>query len=229
MRRSLLELPLVALLLALATSCTSTRNIPLADAERARMAEAAALHVVLRAPASLTVRTPADAALGGLGVVGLVAASQEFEQEGESMRRRYQLPDPARSAAERFAAALRHKFGAPEASPAQDADAEAEASAVAALFADGLVLDLRTEYWDLSYFGSGSMSRYRLDYRGSARLLEAPSGRVLWQARCVIEPPAARRAIELEKLVADDAALLKQKLAALGQACADKLWVRLQR
>jgi len=212
--------------LALVAACTSPTR--LADADRTLRARTPALHAVVRTPETFSVITPSDAAVSGLGIPGAIAANQMYERAGESMRTRHQLPDPALRVAEGVAAALREEFRAPELAlpPAPAADAEPEA--IAARFETGVVLDVRTNNSHVVYF-STDWTHYQLRYGASARLLEAPSGRVLWKGDCWIGGDPARRSPTFEQLVADDAAKLKAKLAAAGAECVRQLRARLVR
>ncbi len=213
--------------LLLVAACT-TGTDSLEPEERAALGRTPALHLAIRVPADFVVHTPENRRVELQGVVGIVMAHKASESAGADLRQRYGLPDPALAAGESFAASLRRSLGAPEiSSRAEEIDADAEPAAVAARFPDGVVLDFRTESWDLSYEGSGSNELYVVHYRALARLVEAPSGRVLWQLHCRIDPSAARHGNELEKLLDDGGAGLKERLTAAGRACAVELERRL--
>jgi hypothetical protein len=210
------------LALAACLACAGTKTIPLAAADRAQIAQAPALHAVTRTPAAFSVRTPGAAAAGGGGVLGSVGSLTLFQQKGEAMRSEHGIADPALRVAEALGTALREDAGAPALGLAKEPAAGDEPQAIAARFGSGLVLDVRTEYWELLYYPT-DWSHYRLLHRASARLLEAPSGRVLWQDECETESRDADGRPTLEALEGNGAALLKAMLDAAADECARRL------
>jgi hypothetical protein len=177
---------------------------------------------VVRLPERFSVRTPGAAVGGGGGLLGGLGSLELFRQKGDTMRSQYGLPDPALRVAEQLGAALGEEAGAPPLGLAREPVASDEPQGIAARFGAGLVVDVRTEHWELLYFPM-DWSHYRLVYRASARLLEAPAGRVLWQSECVIEGGDASTSPTLEALEANGAALLKATLEAAADACATRL------
>jgi hypothetical protein len=212
----------VAFALLVGLGCAGTKSVPLAAADRAQIAQAPALHGVARTPEPFSVRTPGSAAAGGGGVLGGLGSLTLFQQKGEAMRSQYGLADPALRVAEQLGAALREEAGAPPLGLAKEPVTTDDPHAIAARFGSGVVLDVRTEYWEVLYYPT-DWSHYRLLYRASARLLEAPAGRVLWQGECETESGAADGSPTLEALEANGAALLKSLLDAAADECASRL------
>lgn len=213
---------LVVLVLAAALACAGTKSVPLAASDRAQIARAPALHAVTRTAAPFSVRTAGAAAAGGGGVLGGLGSLTLFQQKGEAMRKQHGIADPALRVAERLGASLHEEAGAPPLGLVREPVATDESAAIAARFGNGLVLDLRTEYWELLYYPT-DWSHYRLVYRASARLVEAPSGRMLWRDECETESGKAGERPTLEALEADGAALLKSMLDAAADECATRL------
>lgn len=215
-------LALVAFTLLSGLGCAGTKSVPLAAGDRAQIAQAPALHAVVRTAGPFSVRTPGGAAAGGGGVLGGLGSLTLFQRKGEAMRSQYGLPDPALRVAEQLGAALREDAGAPPLGLAKEPVATDDPHAIAARFGSGLVLDVRTEYWELLYYPT-DWSHYRLLYRASARLLDAPAGRLLWQGECETESGEADGSPTLEALEANGAALLKSLLDAAADECATRL------
>jgi hypothetical protein len=203
-------------------ACAGTKSVPLAAADRVQIAQAPALHGVARTPEPFSVRTPGGAAAGGGGVLGGLGSLTLFQKKGEAMRSQYGLADPALRVAERLGSALLEDAAAPPLGLAKEPVATDDPGTIAARFGSGLVLDVRTEHWELLYHPT-DWSHYRLVYRASARLLEAPAGRVLWQDECETESAETDGSPTLESLEANGAALLKSLLDAAADECATRL------
>jgi hypothetical protein len=215
-------LRLAVFVLAAGVACAGTKSLPLAATDRAGIASAPVVHGVVRTPDRFSVRTPGGAVAGGGGLLGGLGSLELFREKGEAMRTRHGIPDPALRVVAQLGAALGEDVGAPPLGLVKEPIPSDDPQAIAARFERGLVLDARTEYWELLYYPT-DWSHYRLAYRASARLIEAPSGRVLWRDECVIESDETGPRPTLEALEADGAALLKTMLEQAADACAARL------
>lgn len=208
--------------LAAGVACAGTQSVPLAAADRAAIAAAPVVHAVTRTPDRFSVRTPGGALGGGGGVLGGLGSLELFREKGEALRTRHAIPDPALRVVAQLGAALGEDVGAPPAGLVPEPVSSEDPRAIAAGFRSGLVLDARTEYWELLYYAT-DWEHYRLAYRASARLIEAPSGRVLWRDECLIESDENGASPTLAALEANGAALLKTMLEQAADACVARL------
>jgi hypothetical protein len=222
MPRSRRFVRLAVFALAAGVACAGTRSIPLAATDRAAIAAAPVVHAVVRTPDRFSVRTPGGAFAGGGGMLGGLGSLELFREKGEAMRTRYGIPDPALRVVAQLGVALGEDVGAPPLGVVREPITSDDPQAIAARFGRGLVLEARTEYWELLYQPT-DWTHYRLAYRSSARLLEAPSGRVLWREECVIESDDTDPRPTLDALEANGAALLKTILERAADACVARL------
>jgi hypothetical protein len=203
-------------------ACAGTGSVPLAAADRAAIAAAPVVHAVVRTADRFSLRTPGGAVAGGGGILGGLGSLELFREKGEALRTRHGVGDPALRVVAQLGAALGEDVGAPAVGLVKEPVTSDDPQAIAARFQRGLVLEARTEYWELLYFPT-DWAHYRLAYRASARLLAAPSGRVLWRDECAFESDDAAAKPTLEELEANGAALLKTMLEQAADACAARL------
>jgi hypothetical protein len=83
------------------------------------------------------------------------------------------------------------------------------------------VLEVGTHLWSVGDF-MGSMGMYR--YHARARLVDATEAKVIWRGLCKWEDGTSEETYSQAQLRADNAALLKAKLATAADGCADQLF-----
>jgi hypothetical protein len=87
---------------------------------------------------------------------------------------------------------------------------------------DGWLLDVKTLRWGIAY-DPKFWRRYRVQVEARSRLIDLAHERVVWQAMCDGSEGDAPKGSLLAELTANDAALLKERLAAAADRCADVL------
>ena len=87
----------------------------------------------------------------------------------------------------------------------------------------GLVLEIATSYWRITYTSLGD-SKYYVDYQGRARLYDAESRKLLNESWCYFNSDnEPKTAPTFEKLLADNGALLKKGLDEGMATCGEEL------
>ena len=90
-----------------------------------------------------------------------------------------------------------------------------------------MVLDFATRSWGLGNLRGGGDPKpddpIYVHHHVRARLVRASDGQILWQAVCGLRGYPGDEAAKLSDLLANRGALLRQKLAAAADRCADEL------
>ena len=168
------------------------------------------VHAACAPAPDLELRTPGRALAGGGGVLGALISRELFQSEGEKLRAKHDLQDPALEVSSGLVEDLRERWGVADvrslAMPVED-DPRALASREG-----GVLLHVETRGWAIYYYPT-DWSHYRVAYEARARLVRGEPSEVIWDASCdhVGSEPQGSRAT-WDDLERNGAALLKQKL-----------------
>ncbi len=158
---------------------------------------------------------PTTSAKGAFAVLGVAAAVAE----GKTLIKEKGLSDPAVAIKQELASNLAQRYHFSDVTFVPDTQTyESDPKAVSTMAGNqGVVLDLRT-------FGRGTQyypfkPQYKVNYFAQARLISASEGRLISTERCVINHPYSETAPTYDQLMANNAALLKQKRAEAKAEC----------
>lgn len=197
------------------------KSVPLAPETRSQLAAEPVVHVAHGAPASLSVYGQTKSIVTGLfGLFGGLAMVSAASSDGTKMQTEYAIEDPALLVKERLIAALRTELGLADVRPLVDAAPDDDA--LAKLVGTGMVVDVRTSEWVLTYFPTVG-SRYRFRYAATARIVRLPGRSVLWEGRCLSVPDDPADAPTMDELKANQGEILKLKLREAADACTSQL------
>ena len=214
------------LILAFAVGCAGAIRMSTADAKALRGSRMQAVHYM---PPAFMAMTPGRAAAGGAigGVVGGIATVAMGQSAGKALVRGMLIDDPAAAVKARLARKLAESWGisgvaqidAPRKTSMRDLDTLAAAAGGA-----DVVLDVRTLGWGFVYFPF-NWSHYRVRYAVEARLIRVSEKRIVARARVsyVEKYDDTSKAPLYDELLANNAVLLRAKLAAAAEHCAEKL------
>jgi hypothetical protein len=172
-----------------------------------------ALAVASREVPSFAAMTAGKAMFAALGALAM-------HSEGDKIVATNNVADPAGAVARDIAATLANvrevQLVAP---PLAVKTTDAAELAVLARDKAQLLLDVQTTYWAFAYFPT-NWTRYRVMYFARARLIDTRSGEVLGSASCKRTTDDEAGAPTYDELLANEAAVLKQKLQTAGAECA---------
>lgn len=132
----------------------------------------------------------------------------------------HSIIDPALSVSSIMTSAVAAKLSSSSTTFVRDAgdDSMAELSEVAHY--KGNIFDVETITWRLGYFPLDE-SHYRVQYFARARLIDASAGRLIATSDCAYTSDNDHPSPTYNDLLANDAALLKQKLSAAAMKCTE--------
>ncbi len=172
--------------------------------------------VTYKKPAFLAV-TWGAAGLGPGGVAAMIGA-------GANITGNHHVPDPALAIADKVSARVAEELKPASsqtiASPKEGPLSLPDISTLAGN--KGLVLDVATLGWSFNYF-SLDWSHYHVMYAGIGRLTDAATGKLVAQVPCKYDTEDEKDPPSYDDLVANDAAILKTKLAAASDSCTDTI------
>ncbi|WP_317203035.1 hypothetical protein [Janthinobacterium sp.] len=181
--------------------------VPAADAR---------LLVSRHAAPAFTALTPASAAFGLLGALGSAGGGKAFIKDNA-------IADPAPAIGRLLARALAERHGL---APAAEAGAETADDALDTLLAgradSDYIVDVATRSWSSNYLPT-HWSRYRINYRVHARLIDSKAGKVLAEGDCERAPDLARDSVAHELLTRQQGQFTKDVLASYAAGCAREL------
>lgn len=203
-----------------AMGCLAGREVRLDPSVRKGLSGEATIHVVGYEPIS------------ALRIVRLGGGVELAQRLADSFDR-FPLEDPVRDVERIFLEGLERELGLGSALvvegphlgsghvPAIGADIES----LRAAFGRGLVLDLETFNWQLTFvrrsFIDNANTTYGLDFSIRARLVRLSDSTILWQGLCSFTRNQGAR--PLRELVAEDLKLLKARRTEVAEACAAEL------
>ncbi len=223
-------LPRCFLLLAfvLALPACATKAIRLADPDRNRLQTQAELKVYHYKPVTLTVMTTGArvAMMTGVmfgaigGALGGGFAASAVQSEGQRWVAAYGLEDPVTRVKSLLVSSLANTLPSVTLRPMPAPLTDDDLTTAKSRGDEGIVLEVGTQLWSVGDF-QGSMGAYR--YWAQARLVDAIEAKVIWRGLCKFEDDRSEENYTQDQLKADNAAILKTKLAVAADSCADQL------
>lgn len=162
---------------------------------------------------SFVANTAGGAAFGVIGALASISAGEHLVAENH-------IADPADAMATKLSGDLAQELKPSDVQVVTGVKRSADSpDAVAKLATSGgVVLDVQTLGWMFIYFPL-NWGHYTVVYSARARLIDAPTGKLIAQVPCTYNSDSEKTAATYDELTASQAALLKQKLATGGSAC----------
>lgn len=160
---------------------------------------------------------------GGGGALGAVLSMGLYESAGDKMANEYALKDPALRLQSRFLTSLEKDTGSKESRIVQEPPGGESIEELKRTFGKGMVLDFKTTQWLLFYYPT-DWSHYRIAYSARGRLVRLEEPKIIWQGTCEVIGQDPKTSPTMDELVANNGALLKQKINEAADACAEQLW-----
>jgi hypothetical protein len=206
------------------TSACAARNIGIDHGALVALKDAAALKSVRYQPPAFAVEDPGNSVVGSVfGVSGGALVMPGRGAGAEPLETDYALDDPAIAVRAKLVEALAYELGVRNAEPEGPTLPDDRIDALGgAVGRDGWLLDVKTLRWGIAY-DPKFWRRYRVQVEARSRLIDLAHERVVWQAMCDGSEGDAPKGSLLAELTANDAASLKERLAAAANRCADVL------
>jgi hypothetical protein len=161
----------------------------------------------------------------GRGLIHAVIAMQRADQAAAELQRVRPLVDPALTIRDRLLEGMAKRFslrivnsGTSETSATSPGELAAHYRGV------DLILNVRTSDWGIRAVGNGN---YGPAYDGEVTLIDGRSGELLARGFCSSHPVSLSGGPSLNNLVADEAALLHDTIAAITDECVEDYRKRL--
>lgn len=211
-------------LAVIAASACAVGNVKMDHDSLTALKDAPPIKLVRYQPPVFAVEDPGNSLVGSVsGVSGGSLVMPGRSAGAASMEREYALDDPARTIRGNVLESLSFELGVrgeeSEEPPLTDDRIEAVGHAVGR---EGWLLDVKTLRWGIAY-DSKFWTRYRVQVQARSRLIDLSRARVVWQATCDGSEADAPKGSVLAELTANDAAVLKERLAAAADRCAAEL------
>ncbi len=156
--------------------------------------------------------TPTKAMFGAIGAVAMVHSGNQIIEENA-------VPDPALDIVRQLAPLYVERLKTAQARIAKAWKGSDDIpELVQSVKSKGAILDVKTMGWNIGYFPT-NWTHYRITYVARARLIDATSGTLIGQAPCTYVSDDESTAPTYDELMADQAALLKSKLATAATSC----------
>lgn len=193
------------------SACASTQNLPVSTDTLMTMQDKTVTVIQPEAPGFVAMTS----GKGMFAVAGVGAAVAE----GNSMVRKNGIADPALRISRALAAGLAEQYGL-QILGESDATSSDSIETVARL-AEGsdYALEVATNGWSYIYDGF-NFGDYFVGYSSKLRLIEVDTEQVVSSGVCAYDAKKAGKApVTRERLLADDAAYIKQELADATEQC----------
>lgn len=219
----------IAAIVAILGGC-SGKEIKIDPTTRSMLAGQQEIPAIHYAPSAFVAQTPevrnaasAGMLFGAVGgaIAGAVQAS-EAERIGSQLVRDYSLEDPILKIRSAFLERISRNSNVQSLRSTQDVFAGDDPEQLKMKFQQGFVFDFKTTSWSLTPVPFGP-NNYRVQYKGRARLLRFPEGKVEWQGVCEADGKVESSAPTLLQLVANSGTILKTQLASTAEPCAEQL------
>lgn len=206
---------IIIALAAGAVGCAGVKNAPLSQ-DAVPMIEGRQLSGVTREKPDFIATTPGNSMFGALGVAAMV-------KKGNTLVRENNIKDPAGRIYDILADAMASEY---KVVLLDDNTVTADGGKVEELTAQvddsRLLLDVQSLGWRFVHFPT-SFGKYRVGYGVRMRLVDTSTSEVLAEAQCGhATPEKAEDAPTHDELVANNAAILKQKLEEAARYCASE-------
>lgn len=206
---------------ALLSAACAPAPIRISDAEIARLRGEPEIRVVRYSPEAITVQTRGGDVARQFGLVGLAVGSSVDENLKSKLMKEYGFQDPAPSVRDMLVSALTADLGLTNVRLIEEPAPADAADELRRRFGTGVVLDIKTLVWWLTY-DQQAFDAYRLLYVARARLVRLEGPSVIWQATCD-RPVGEAKTSKMDELMANGGQLLKQRTTETVDWCARTL------
>jgi hypothetical protein len=196
--------------------------VKISEAELARLSAEPEIRFLRHPPATIIVQTRRGDVARQLGLLGPGIGESLDQGIKSKLMNELGFQDPALAVRDRVAVAFTADLGLTNVRVIDEPAAADGLDELRRRFGSGLVLDVKTLVWWLTYDAS-ALDAYRLLYAARARLVRLDGTTVLWQATCD-RPLGASPTARLDDLTANGAQLLKQRTIESADWCARKLF-----
>jgi hypothetical protein len=199
------------LVLSCLASCVSTKNVPLSQADGARLKGSNVATTARKTP-PFGAMTAGKVAAGSLfGAVGGAIAGTSMVSEGDKIVASNNIQDPAHQISRELVTALSQARGIKVVTPAANITKEDPKAVAAAAGSADFVLDVRTVNWSFVYFPA-NWARYRVIYSVQLRLIETKTGKVIAEGFHARIPEKTSNSPDYDGLLANGAEVIKTEL-----------------
>lgn len=213
------------------SACASNQALKAPDAESARSRPLLAVYhappqfqkfTIGSALATIAMAQAGGAVAGGLGgALGATTGSAVITAATDEGVKQFEIQDPASRIRDRMAVEFKAALGltaVAEPETAHDRSVNSPREYQETTPDDNLVLEVRTLLWGIRFLGS-SWNRYGIQYTVQARVIDPAAGKVLALGKFSYreEFEDSGKAPTQAELFADDARMLKDKLAAIAE------------
>ncbi|MBQ0937754.1 hypothetical protein [Ideonella paludis] len=161
------------------------------------------------------------------GLLGGAVLNDSASTKGQELSELGGMTDPGRKVADTLAARLKSSFQIPTLVPVgiSESDDVGHILKVAPSSA-AFVLDVRTGAWGGTYLPT-QWNRYRLAYSLKARLIDRARKAVVAEGFCDYQNRSEATPPSYEDLIADRAAMIRQRMDAYAAECAEEVWAHM--
>lgn len=210
---------IVVLALALLTGCATTTPL---TPENAQKLTGESLVVTKREVPNFIAMTSTKGFVGALGAIAAIS-------EGNELVETTGMQDPADKIAEAIAARLAEQHGMALRGQTEQTVTGTDPAEIAKAVDDySYVVDVATRNWSFIYDGF-NFSDYNVNYIADLKLIDTRSGQAITEGECQYNSKEEIGTVPYEKLVADDAAFIKEQLSAAADRCASQFSTELLR
>jgi len=196
------------------SACVSVKHRPL-DAAASAQLQGKTVTTTRYETADFAAMTAGKAAFGMIGGAAMVVAGNNIVEENG-------IADPAIAIGDELVRRLTTNRGMVRVESATVADGDKPAELLAAYPQGDYLLDVKTIGWMFLYYPT-DWAHYRLIYSARLRVINRSTGQVVAETLCQANPNDDANPPTREELLADRAALLKEKNAQAAQQCSDVL------
>lgn len=203
----------VVFLLASLVSCVSNKQVPLSQADAARMKGNEVMTTQRKKP-PFGAMTAGKVAAGSLfGAVGGAIAGASMMSAGDKIVATNGIQDPAGQISRELVTALAQARGLKIAIREANVTKEDPKAIAASAAGSDFLLDVRTVNWSFVYFPA-NWARYRVIYSVKLRLIDTRTGKVIAEGFHARIPEKTGNSPDYDALVANGAAVIKAELSA---------------
>jgi len=196
--------------------CVSTRTTTLSG-EANHSLQGKSLVVTTRAKPDFSAMTPGKAMFGLIGAAAMISSGNSIVAENG-------IVDPAGSIGEQLREVIAGKLGLVAVASAGPLADSTDTARLSALYSSAdIVLDVQTVNWSFVYRPNIGTQHYRVIYSVKVRLIDTHQKSLLSEAFCVRNDDNDANPPTHDELLANQAQILKVRLAAHGQECVGEL------
>lgn len=209
------KITLTVLACAIVCGCATTKDEALTPESIARL-DAKSVAVTRHEQPAFIASTAGKTMYGMVGVASQLSSGNRIVEQND-------IKDPATGIARTLVDALAQRYNmtvAPEQQGTLLATDNVERIAKRYAATD-YVVDVSTIDWTFQYY-PGNFNRYRVRYGATFKLIDTKAKSVIAKGSCSRDPEQAEDSPTYDQLLANNAALIKTKLADAATFCADK-------